>query len=168
MGYRDHFVMFAHYNRWANGRVYDAVQTLDPADISRDRGAFFGSILGTLNHILVGDRLWMQRISGEPDDVPNRLDAVLFEDFAALRENRAFQDDRIVRVVENFSEDDILGLLSYRNTRGDAFEQPLAQVLAHYFNHQTHHRGQVHHMLGETGMEPPELDLIFYLRRAHG
>src|SRR3982074_1479916 len=82
-----HYRMFGHYNAWANGRLYDSVARLGPEQYRADRGAFFKSVHGTLNHLLVTDRIWMQRFTGE-GDAPSRLDAILFETFGELRDAR--------------------------------------------------------------------------------
>ena len=94
-----HFAVFAAYNRWANSRLYDAVAKLSDADYRTDRGAFFGSLHGTLNHLLVTDRIWMRRITGTGPQ-PTRLDEILFEDFAPLAEARRAEDERIVAYVD--------------------------------------------------------------------
>ncbi len=160
----EHFQTFARYNRWANGRLYAAVASLPDADYRADRGAFFRSLHGTLNHVLVGDRMWMRRMTGE-GPAPSRLDEILFEDLAKLHEARAAEDERIVAFVEGLDDARIMGDLTYQNTSGKSFTQPLAQILAHFFNHQTHHRGQAHTILTSLGHDAPELDLIFFLRQ---
>ena len=88
------FAMLAGYNAFANGRVYGAAAQLSDAEYRADRGAFFKSMHGTLNHLLVADRLWLRRFTGE-GDAPNRLDAILFEDFLELRAAREAEDARI-------------------------------------------------------------------------
>ncbi len=162
----DHYRMFAHYNAWANGRLYDAAARLPVEHYRADRGAFFKSVHGTLNHLLVTDRIWMQRFTGE-GDVPNRLDAILFESFDELRAAREAEDRRIVGFVEGLDDRRIQGTIKYRRVSSpEEFEQALAPALAHWFNHQTHHRGQVHAVLtGLTG-QAPELDLLFFQRLA--
>ncbi len=158
-----HFRTLAAYNRWSNVRLYDACTGLGDAVRKQDRGAYFGSIHNTLNHILVGDRAWLDRVEGI-DTGPVTLDAVLFDDFDALRQARAAEDDRIDRVLMGLDETRMAGDLSYRNVAGESHRTPLRLVLTHLFNHQTHHRGQVHGMLSQAGMPPPELDLIYYVR----
>jgi uncharacterized damage-inducible protein DinB len=160
---RQHFATFARYNRWANRRLYDAVAELPDADYRRDLGAFFGSLRGTLNHVLVADRIWLHRITGE-GTAHARLDEILHDDLARLREARAAEDERIIRVVDSLDEERLAGSFRYRNVKGQAFEQQLALVLAHFFNHQTHHRGQAHTLLTQLGRDAPELDLIYFLR----
>lgn len=161
---KSQFEMLAAYNRWVNERLYDAVARIPDADYRADRGAFFGSLHGTLNHLLVGDRIWMQRFTGE-GTAPTRLDAILYEDFAALRAARRAEDARIVSYIGALSEADLAGVVRYRSTRSPAeIEQRLAPLLLHFFNHQTHHRGQAHCLLtGLTG-EAPTLDLLAYQR----
>ena len=159
-----HFALLARYNAWANARIYEAAAALSDADYRADRGAFFKSVHGTLNHLLVGDRIWMRRFTGA-GDAPNRLDAILFEDFADLRAARDREDGRIVAYVDSVGEEALQGLIRYRTiTNPTDVEQPLAPALLHFFNHQTHHRGQVHALLtGLTGAAP-SLDLLLYQR----
>jgi uncharacterized damage-inducible protein DinB len=158
-----HFETLTAYNRWANTRLYEACAGLGDAARKRDRRAFFGSIHKTLNHILVGDRLWLDRIEGIDSDAVT-LDRVLFDDFDALRGARIAEDDRLGGVLANMDEERIAGDLAYRNVAGEPFRTPMRLVLTHLFNHQTHHRGQVHGMLSHAGVPPPELDLIYYVR----
>ena len=161
-----HFALLAGYNAWANERIYAAARTLSDADYRADRGAFFKSVHGTLNHLLVADRIWMRRFTGA-GEAPSRLDAILFEDFEPLRAARQAEDERIVGYIEGLSEDALAGLLRYRTITNPAdYEQPLATTLIHFFNHQTHHRGQVHGLLtGLTG-DAPSLDLILFQRES--
>jgi len=163
MPFREHFLTFARYNHWANGRIYDAAAGLSDAEYRRDRRGFFRSIHGTLNHILVGDRLWLNRLTGEGEN-PGSLDAILFDDLAGLRAAREAEDQRLLRTVDGYGEADLSGTLSYTNIAGGSYTQPLTLVLGHVFNHQTHHRGQVHDMVSQTGTTPPELDLIYFIR----
>ena len=159
----DHFKTMAAYNRWANTRLYDACAGLRDEDRKRDRFAFFGSIHNTLNHILVGDRAWLARLE-VVDDGGIPLDTVLFDDFGELRRAREAEDDRIDRVLSAMDEDRLAGDLAYSNLAGTPFRTPMRLVWTHFFNHQTHHRGQVHDMLSQAGAAPPELDLIYYIR----
>jgi uncharacterized damage-inducible protein DinB len=155
-----HFVEFAAYNRWANARVYEAAFALADADYRRNVGAFFKSLHGTLNHLLATDRIWLGRLTGE-GEAPDRLDAILFEDRRALALARADEDDRIVRYIGGLDAAALEGVVAYKNSKGNAFEQKLDRILSHLFNHQTHHRGQAHTILSiVTGKEPPSLDLL--------
>jgi len=159
-----YFHRFGRYNAWANRRLYEACAALSPADYRAERPAFFGSIRGTLNHILVGDRIWMGRVEGVPSGI-ERLDQILYDEFAELRAARESEDARILALVRGLDDDALAGTLHYRNMAGEPHETPLVWVLAHFFNHQTHHRGQVHGMLSDTPVAPPPLDLIYFLRQ---
>jgi uncharacterized damage-inducible protein DinB len=157
---KSRFEQLAAYNRWANARLYEAVLALDEKDYRRDVGAFFKSLHGTLNHLLVADRIWMRRLTGEGEH-PDRLDAIIHEDRRQLAGARADEDDRIVRFVASLDDAALAGTLQYATTSGKPFEQGRADVLSHFFNHQTHHRGQAHTILSIcTGKEPPSLDLL--------
>ncbi|MBI1207688.1 MAG: DUF664 domain-containing protein [Azospirillum sp.] len=158
-----HFETFAAYNRWANRRVFRAVAELPDAQARRDQGAFFGSLIGTLNHILVADRLWLARFTGAP--APGyALDTILHPDLVELTAARDDEDARIIAFVATQDDQTLARPFSYRTTKGDVFTQELAPVLAHFFNHQTHHRGQAHTLLSQSGREPPELDLVYFQR----
>ncbi len=159
-----HFETFARFNAWANHRLYGAAAGLHAEEYRADRGVFFRSMHGTLNHLLVTDRIWMQRITGT-GDAPDRLDAILFEEFDALRAAREAEDRRIVAHIEALDAAAFDGVIRYRRvSTPDVYEQPLAPALAHLFNHQTHHRGQAHAILTGLGREAPELDLLYYQR----
>ena len=160
------FEMLAAYNAWANERLYAAAAKIGDADYRADRGAFFKSLHGTLNHLLVGDRIWMQRFTGA-GDVPVSLDAILFEDFGELRAARRSEDAAISRYVESLSDDDLGRKIRYRTFSNPAdIEQVLSPALDHFFNHQTHHRGQAHALLSPIigNDATPSFDLIIYQR----
>lgn len=162
---KPHFAMMAGYNAWCNERIYDVAAQLPDADYRADRGAFFKSVHGTLNHLLVADRIWLKRFSGQ-GEAPNRLDAILFEALPELRAARAREDERIVAYIDSLSDADLLGRIRYKTiTTPMEIEQPLAPALVHFFNHQTHHRGQVHALLTGFGLEAPSLDLILFQRQ---
>jgi uncharacterized damage-inducible protein DinB len=157
---KTHFSMLAGYNTWANARVYEAAAGLSDADYRADRGAFFKSVHGTLNHLLVTDRIWMRRFTGAGDAL-SRLDAILFDDLSALRAVRGAEDERIETYIAGLDEKDLQGRFRYRTISNPAeFEQPLASALIHFFNHQTHHRGQVHAMLTQAGGAPSDTDFF--------
>jgi uncharacterized damage-inducible protein DinB len=160
----DHIRRMARYNRWANGRLYGACGQLDQAAYLQERPAFFGSIHGTLNHLLVADRIWLARIEGLP--APGlKLDDRPFADLETLRNARIGEDRRMVDLVEGYEEADLERIVSYRMvTRPEDVTTPLPLCWLHLFNHQTHHRGQVHGLLSQTDVPPPPLDLIYYLR----
>ncbi len=162
---KSQFQMLAAYNDWANRRLYDAAAALSEADYRADRGAFFGSLHGTLNHLLLGDRIWLQRFTGEGAAL-DELDAILYDDFAELRAARHAEDSRIIAYVEGLGDADLAGVVRYRSTRNPAeIEQYLAPLLLHFFNHQTHHRGQAHCLLTELTGEAPSFDLLVFQRQ---
>lgn len=160
----DHIRRMARYNAWANRRIYDACATLPPADYHAARPSFFGSIHNTLNHILVGDTVWLGRFTGNLAAHVKALNQILHEDFAGLRAAREAKDAEIIAYCGGLDDAALAGTFSYTNMRGEAFTDPLLPPLMHFFNHQTHHRGQAHGLLSHAGVSPPELDLIYFLR----
>ena len=157
--------MFAGYNEWANARLYDAASKLSDTDYRADRGAFFKSMHGTLNHILAGDRIWLRRFTGEGTH-PDRLDAILFEDFAELRAARRAEDQRIIGFAAGLTPERLEAVFRYTTMTApvSTYEQPLAPALDHFFNHQTHHRGQAHGLLTAITGSAPSLDLLVFQR----
>ena len=152
----------AAYNTWANARLYDAATALTDFERKRDVKAYFTSLHGTLNHLLTADRIWLKRLTGE-GDAPDRLDAVLFDQFAELREAREVEDKRFMDFAATVTPEQLEETLEYVNTRGEAKALPMGVVLSHVFNHQTHHRGQATHILRQLGVaEPPSLDLLYF------
>lgn len=162
---RDHFRRLAAYNIWANERLYDAVAELSDDRVMAANGAFFDSIFGTLTHILIADRIWMHRLTGEGPTHTNLRDRP-FETLGALRNDRDAMDRRIEAYVASLSDADFEPDAHYSNTRGEPHHLPRQVILTHLFNHQTHHRGQVHHMLSVEGESPPPLDLLYFVRPA--
>jgi len=161
---KQHFVEFAGYNAWANRRLYDAAGTLSDSDYRADRGAFFKSMHGTLNHLLTADWVWMSRFTGEGPQ-PTRLDQINHETLADLRQAREAEDRRIVRYIDSLDDEKLKGVIRYRRvSTPDEFVQPLLPALAHFFNHQTHHRGQAHTILCTFGHRDLVLDLLYYQR----
>ncbi len=158
----DHFKRFAAYNAWANARLYDAATALSDFERKRDVKAYFRSLHGTLNHLMVADRIWLKRLTGE-GAAPSSLDAELFADFTALREARETEDRRLIDFVAELAPADTDRVLEYGNTRGETRALPVGVILSHLFNHQTHHRGQASHILRQLGVaEPPSLDLLYF------
>jgi uncharacterized damage-inducible protein DinB len=148
------FRQLAAYNRWANARLYSAALDLSN-QVSSSHRRLVRSLHGTLNHLLLTDRLWLRRPTGEGEH-PNRLDAILYEDRAELTRARIAEDDRLIAVVERYDEAALASLHSYKTTSGMPQSQVLSDILLHLFNHQTHHRGQAHACLSIlTGEEPP-------------
>lgn len=154
--------MLARFNGWANGHIYDCCARLSDADYRVDRKAFFGSIHATLNHLLVVDRLWRARVEGGATGIKS-LSEILHEDFETLRAARKAEDEGLIRAVDGLGAADVSKPLAYTFLDGTPAETPLDVVLITLFNHQTHHRGQVHVMLTQAGITPPPLDIInFY------
>jgi len=159
---------FARYNQWANRRLYAAVGALAPEAYHAARPSFFGSLHATLNHILVGDGMWCGRFIREPTPHLTQLNQILHSDLVALWAARQALDARIIAFTDALEEAALTAKVDYTNTRGERFQHPLSPLLAHFFNHQTHHRGQAHQLLSmaNPNLEPPSLDLMYYLREA--
>jgi uncharacterized damage-inducible protein DinB len=125
-------------------------------------------VMGTLNHILVADRIWMKRFTGE-GDAPSQLDAVLYKSFEKLHAAREAEDARIVAWIDGLSAQAVAGRFSYMTvTDMRTISQRLAPALAHFFNHQTHHRGQAHMGLTVLGQPSVQLDLVAFQRTEEG
>lgn len=163
-----HYRVFAYYNEWANHRLYGAVGRLTAEQYRADRGAFFKSVHGTINHLLATDRIWMKRLTGE-GEAPDRLNAILFDAFDELRAAREAEDRRIINYIDRLDDTNIEETIKYRRISSpEPVEQQLGPALAHWFNHQTHHRGQVHTLLTGLVGEAPELDLLVFQRLSAG
>ena len=161
-----HARTMAAYNRWMNERLYELCAGIPDAERKRDRGAFFKSVHGTLNHLLVADRIWMRRFTGE-GPVHDRLDVILHDDLAGLRAAREAEDARIEAYVGGLDEAALAGRLRYRTiVRPMEVEQPLAPALLHFFNHQTHHRGQATTLLSQAGVDVGVTDLLMLIPEA--
>jgi len=157
------FSLMARFNSWANDRLYDCVSGLADEAYREDRGAFFGSIHNTLNHLLVVDRLWTGRIEGIAHGIGS-LDQILFDDFATLRDARTAEDRRLIDVVGGLSDAELEKTVTYRRIIGDGEQETRRDhILLTLFNHQTHHRGQVHVLSTQAGIVPPPLDVVFLL-----
>lgn len=161
---KERFDEMAAYNRFANKRLYGDAAGL--ADEARKRaiGLFFGSLHGTLNHLLVTDYIWMRRMTGDGPQ-PERLNQILHDDFDALWVARQTEDERILAFVTGLGAGEYDRVLEYQNSTGRVFQQRLGPALTHLFNHQAHHRGQAHAGLTILGVrEPASLDLLAYQR----
>ena len=159
----NHLPLMARFNAWANARLYDSVSGLSESAYKEDRKAFFGSIHNTLNHLLVVDRLWTGRIEGRNHGIRS-LDQILYTDLASLRGAREAEDEAIIALVDGLSEAQLQTPVSYRRMIGEGTQRTRRDhILITLFNHQTHHRGQVHAMLTQAGVVPPPLDVVFFL-----
>jgi uncharacterized damage-inducible protein DinB len=156
----DYCKHFARYNRWQNQSIYVAAATLPDGTRKRNMGAFFKSIHGTLNHLVVGDQLWLDRLEGVPTSITT-LDQELHDAFDALTQKREHTDNRLDRLVASLTEADLHGSLSFRRLSGDKGELtlPMPIVMMQFFNHQTHHRGQVTTLLMQCGVNVGVTDL---------
>lgn len=155
---------YAQYNTWQNKQLMDIIEVMDQAELDKDRGAFFGSIQGTLSHLLWGDQIWMSRFDAESlsPKIPGTQSATAFLTKSDWLVERTRCDARMRVWAAALQESDLTGDFTWINS----FEQtqvtkPIGRVIAHFFNHQTHHRGQVHAMLTAAGQSAPVSDLSY-------
>lgn len=155
-------VIMARYNAWQNENLYGAAATLSDAARRQDRGAFFGSIHGTFCHLLWGDRMWLHRFAGMPKpDVPGSESSRMIEDWDELVAERRATDAVIGDWAARLSPEWLAGDLTWvSGISRRELTRPRAQLVVHFFNHQTHHRGQVHAMLTGAGVKPGDTDLV--------
>ena len=159
---REWLIMMANYGAWQNRSLIEASDTLTAEDLKQDRGAFFGSILGTFSHLLWGDHMWMSRFDGGA--APNVLisdSATYIEDWDRFKQERSNTDARIL----NWAKSGDIGssksdLTWFSGAAGREVRKPYRLIYTHFFNHQTHHRGQIHKMLTEAGAKPRDTDLF--------
>ncbi|MBC3948753.1 DinB family protein [Pseudomonas folii] len=167
----DHLQLMARYNLWMNDKLYFAAASLPTEALSADRNAFFGSILGTLNHLLVADTIWLKRFARHPagfpalDGVcglrdPQALNEQMFNNLAELTAQRRRMDQAIIDWAAELEEDDLDVVLHYTNTAGVPAARNFYGLLIHFFNHQTHHRGQATTLLTQAGADVGSTDLL--------
>jgi uncharacterized damage-inducible protein DinB len=157
------WAQYARYNRLANQALYQACAVLSHEERRRDLGSIFRSGHGTLNHLLLGDRIWMTRFEGDSHPSTN-LGAILFDELDALHRARIEMDARIEHFFGNLPADFLDRSIRYVTNAGVETEDPTTVVVPHFFNHQTHHRAQVHTLLSQLGRAPPALDLHRVIR----
>ncbi len=166
----------ANYNLRMNTQVYNAASQLSQDELTQDMGAFFQSILGTLNHIMVGDLFWLNRFAllheAESEQFaslntlldfpkPKTLDQILFKDFSELHRTRQNLDIVIQTWLSNETcEQDFELNLTYHNSKGEAATRNFGELVSHLFNHQTHHRGQVSTLLSQKGIDVGGTDFL--------
>jgi len=166
-----HICLMADYNQWMNAKVYESAKALPEEELGADRKAFFGSILGTLNHLAAGDRVWLQRFAQHPArylalepirqlPMPERLDQLLFPSFQELAVHRAWLDQIIVEWSGSVTESDLEHPLHYKSMKGIPADKNFYGLVMHFFNHQTHHRGQVTTLLSQAGVDVGSTDLV--------
>ncbi len=154
-------ITMAAYNRWMNERLYAVCAVLSDEERKQDRGAFFRSIHGTLNHLLLADKIWLGRFEGVPFPAVS-LDQQLFTDFSALWSDRKSTDSRIETWAAGLSDEILTARLHYTSMVDAAPRtHPLWVAVAHFFNHQTHHRGQLTALLSQCGKSYGVTDLIW-------
>lgn len=163
----EHARLMARYNKWQNENLYSAAETLSEDQRQQDRGAFFKSIHGTLCHILWADRVWMARFDGwDRPNVPGAESGSMIADFAELRAARETDDARIIAWTDQLPDGDLSGPLEFfSGALQSNVSMPLWTCLTHFFNHQTHHRGQAHALITAAGGKPHDTDL-FLMREA--
>ena len=171
MTLRDHVVLMAAYNEWMNARLYEAAGKLSSQKLLADRKAFFGSLMGTLNHIVVGDTIWLKRFAAHPANhvtldpvrqlpAPSSLNQILFTGLVALSNHRKFLDRVIRQWAESLAERDLQHVLRYANMKGIVSNKRFSSLVMHFFNHQTHHRGQATTLLFQAGQDVGVTDLL--------
>ncbi|MCC2957840.1 DinB family protein [Massilia sp. IC2-477] len=171
---RKDIILLAQYNETMNRQLYDAAATLPADEVSVDRGAFFGSLLGTMNHLLAGDTIWLKRFSQHPSafpalapmhgmPTPTGLTHSFGASVAELREHRLRLDGVITAMAAEIHDADLEQVLVYRNLGGKEFQRHFGDLLLHFFNHQTHHRGQASTLLSQAGADIGVTDLFVLL-----
>lgn len=174
--------LLADYNQWMNTRLYEAASQLTPQALAQDRGAFFGSILGTLNHLVVADTVWLQRFAGHPvlqaqmasahlpmltevcqRPSPQALDEQVYTDLPHLWQHRQRLDQAILTTVHALTNADLDHALDYFNMKNEAQRKLMFGLMLHFFNHQTHHRGQATTLLTQAGVDVGITDLLAQL-----
>jgi len=168
---RYHFEMLGRYNQLLNSKIYLAASRLSEKGLAENHGAFFGSILGTLNHIMVGDIIWLKRFAKHPSsmvslsgvvDLPNpaSLDEIIYKDFANLHSQRIWLDKQIIEWLGEINDTDLDNIIDYKTTMGESHRKQYSSLILHLFNHQTHHRGQVSTLLSQLGIDIGATDLL--------
>ena len=153
------FVALARNNLWSNHRLHAACDRLDEAAYRAERPAFFGSIHATLDHILIVDLVYLGRLAGVERVAPDCEE--LCADRGALAARQREVDRELLELCEGHDADSLAERVTFTRSTGDVYHDPVASVLLHLFLHQVHHRGQVHEMLSQTSVAPPQLDEFF-------
>lgn len=170
MAFRDQFELMANYNQWINEKIYAAAHELGAELASQNMGAFFGSVLGTLNHIMVAEVIWLKRFATHPANFrsidflgniehPKSLDALLFSDLYSLHKERKHLDQTIIALTEEATETDYDQVLIYSSLKGIPSRKKFGFLMCHFFNHQTHHRGQITTLFNQNGIDIGVTDL---------
>ena len=157
------FQLLANFNTWANTKIFSACKELDDAEYKKDRRAFFSSIHVSLNHLLVVDRAYISRLEGKDHGLKS-LDQILYENLILLEEARIKEDKRLVNLVNNLSKDNIHREITYKGFDASKQNYTINLILITLFNHQTHHRGQIHNMISQAGIQPPQIDIPNFIK----
>ncbi|RNF33024.1 DinB family protein [Paracoccus methylarcula] len=159
----EYALTMARYNLWQNETLLNAADNLSAEERARDRGAFFGSIQKTFSHIMWGDMIWMSRFAGTPCPPGGLAESVLLaDDWTAFRKKRQVLDEWILQWAHEVSPEWFEGELSWFSVAiGCELSKAKTTVVLHMFNHQTHHRGQIHAMLTAAGIKPGDTDVPF-------
>lgn len=161
-----HCRLLAQYNQWMNSRLYAVCASVPEGQLHEDRGAFFKSVYLTLNHIAYGDLAFMARFTGTPERVP-QMGIDLFGSFQRLRAEREALDRRILAWSETLTEPWLAAEVTYTSqVDGKSRTLPRWVLVAHMFNHQAHHRGQVTTLLSQMGLDMGSTDIPFMPRFA--
>jgi len=161
VNYASHLKLLAEYNQWMNEKLYGVCSSLSDEGLRQDRGAFFGSIYLTLNHIMYGDLAFMSRFTGDPETVPE-LGAELFAGFEELKQARFALDSRLVAWAKSLSPEWLAEVQTYKSkVDGKMRSVPRWALVTHMFNHQTHHRGQITTLLAQMGLDVGSTDIPF-------
>ncbi len=165
-----HVRTLARYNAWQNRSLYREASALGEQARRQDRGAFFSSIHGTLSHLLWGDQVWMHRFAGTPKPVGGIAESAAFIGaWNDLAEARAASDAKITQWADGLEQGWLDGPMTwFSRAQGRELSKPRWLLVTHFFNHQTHHRGQVHAMLTAAGGQPDDTDLAFMPDAAAG
>lgn len=169
-----HTCLMATYNQWMNAKIYQAANSLSDEELAVDRKAFFGSILGTLNHLVAGDTVWLKRFATHPANylalepirqlpAPRNLNELLFSNIRELSAHRVWLDQVIVDWSRSITESDLDHILNYSSMKGVPADKDFYGLLMHFFNHQTHHRGQVTTLLSQAGVDTGDTDLVILI-----
>jgi len=172
-----HFISMAGYNRWMNQKIYEAAATLPTGQFEAERGAFFGSLAGTLNHLVLADTIWLQRFAAHPMrshaldavrmlPVPTVLAPDAAPSIGQLLQQRQLLDTVIDNWVGELREEHLDQTLQYVRLNGERHAKRFGSVLFHFFNHQTHHRGQASTLLFQAGVDVGATDLLVLIPEA--
>ncbi len=170
MSEKSQLILMAKYNQLMNQRIIKASENMSSDSLSENKGAFFNSVIGTFNHILIGDCLWLKRFSTHPSAYvslkpisefknPETLDAILFNDLASYKEERLMLDKVLIDWCNELNENDLDKPFKYANFKGEVHNKRFGDLILHVFLHQIHHRGQVTTLLSQESIDFGETDL---------